>query len=110
MDPNKISQSCWVGGYFTPKDYKSPNFYKNLLVADPEVKALYEENNLKVEDIDMNKIPLTPDITSAILAAETGTLCDNPQEFIFWDKVHPTYQIQKALFKYITKELGLNIE
>lgn len=78
LDPNKISQSCWVGGYFTPKDYKPPNFYKNLLVADPEVKALYEENNLKVEDIDMNKIPLTPDITSAILAAETGTLCDNP--------------------------------
>ncbi|XSZ47278.1 hypothetical protein ACP8HZ_11275 [Francisella noatunensis] len=30
----------------------------------------------------MGKIPLTPDITSAILAAETGKLCDNPQEHI----------------------------
>ncbi|QLE78450.1 GDSL family lipase [Francisella sp. Scap27] len=110
LNPNKISQSCWIGGYFIPQDYKSSDFYKDLLVADPEIKAVYEENNFKTEDIDMNKIPLTPDITSAILAAETGTLCDNPQEFIFWDKVHPTYQIQKALFEYITKKLGLKIK
>lgn len=58
----------------------------------------------------MGKIPLTPDITSAILAAETGKLCDNPQEHIFWDGVHPTYQVHKALFEYIANEyLGINI-
>lgn len=44
----------------------------------------------------MSKIPLTPDITSAILAAETGKLCDNVKEFI--------YQVHKALFRYIAKE------
>ncbi|MFV9924395.1 MAG: hypothetical protein AB8U93_01120 [Francisella endosymbiont of Hyalomma scupense] len=44
----------------------------------------------------MSKIPLTPGITNAILAAETGKLCDNAKEFI--------YQVHKALFRYIAKE------
>nr|WP_241003555.1 SGNH/GDSL hydrolase family protein [Francisella tularensis] len=58
----------------------------------------------------MGKIPLTPYITTAILTAETITLCKNPQEFVFWDGVHPTYQIHKALFKYIAKEyLGIRL-
>lgn len=45
----------------------------------------------------MSKIPLTPDITSAILAAETSKLCDNAKEFI--------YQVHKALFDTLLKNI-----
>ncbi|MDE4940431.1 lipase, partial [Francisella tularensis subsp. holarctica] len=73
-------------------------------------KVLQNFNNITSKKIDMGKVPLTPYITTAILTAESITLCKNPQEFVFWDGVHPTYQIHKSLFKYISKEyLGIRL-
>lgn len=111
IDPNKTTESCWRGGYFAYEHTnESKHFYKSLLTSNPKPKVLQNFNNITSKKIDMGKIPLTPDITTAILTAETITLCKNPQEFVFWDGVHPTYQIHKALFKYIAKEyLGIRL-
>ncbi|AJI46207.1 protein FslF [Francisella tularensis] len=111
IDPNKTTESCWRGGYFAYEHTnESKHFYKSLLTSNPKPKVLQNFNNITSSKIDMGKIPLTPDITTAILTAETITLCKNPQEFVFWDGVHPTYQIHKALFKYIAKEyLGIRL-
>ncbi|MFV9966308.1 MAG: hypothetical protein AB8V05_04155 [Francisella endosymbiont of Hyalomma scupense] len=68
-----------------------------MLTSNPEPTLLQRRpSNSTSSKIDISKIPLTPDITSAILAAETGKLCDNTKEFI--------YQVHKALFRYIAKE------
>ncbi|AJC49522.1 GDSL family lipase [Allofrancisella guangzhouensis] len=109
LSPEKIHKSCWTGSYFALNQLSDKkDFYKNLLISNPEIEV--NDRQLQLSNIDLNvidKIALTPDITSAILAAETGTLCSNPQEFAFFDKVHPTYQVHKALFKYITNYLGI---
>ena len=85
-DPNKTTQSCWSGGYFAYQlnNQSMSNFYEGLLISNPEPTLLQRSpSNSTSSKIDMSKIPLTPDITSAILAAETGKLCDNPKEFIY---------------------------
>lgn len=85
INPSKTNQSYWSGGYFSynPDDLNSKEFYENLLRDNPKPVLLQESENISSGELDMGKIPLTPDITSAILAAETGKLCDNPQEYIF---------------------------
>ncbi|KEI35007.1 hypothetical protein FRA_43c10830 [Francisella sp. W12-1067] len=112
LSPDKIHKSCWLGSYFALNSLlDKKEFYKNLLASNPEIEE-NDSRQLQLNDMDLNlnvmdKIPLNSDITSAILAAETGTLCANPQEFAFFDKVHPTYQVHKALFKYIASYFGI---
>ncbi|WP_227806634.1 hypothetical protein [Francisella persica] len=61
------------------------DFYEGLLTSNHEPTLLQRSTSDRypTSKIDMSKIPITPDITSAILSAETGKLCDIPEKFIF---------------------------
>ncbi|MBK2105531.1 lipase [Francisella philomiragia] len=108
INPDKVGETCWKGGYLMPSpgDFDSKEFYNNLITSDSDLLGANQE---AAESFDINKIPLNPDITSAILGAETGQMCDNPEEFVFWDNVHPTRQVQEALFKHISKALNIEL-
>ncbi|MEY8766796.1 MULTISPECIES: SGNH/GDSL hydrolase family protein [Francisella] len=108
INADKVGETCWKGGYFlpSPRDFDSKEFYNSLIMSNSD---LLRSNGGEDEAFDIDKIPLNSDITSAILGAETGQMCDNPEEFIFWDNVHPTQQVQKALFEHISKVLDMEI-
>ncbi|WP_440682981.1 SGNH/GDSL hydrolase family protein [Cysteiniphilum halobium] len=102
LDLKVIGQSCWQGGYFAAnqsvyaKDQDA--FYRALLM-----KNATSENNLEY----INKVPLSADIKATIVASNSGQMCNDPWRYIFWDHIHPTYQIQKALYQYVINEMGV---
>jgi phospholipase/lecithinase/hemolysin len=100
MDPRIISNSCWMGGYFLKAGENQKLFYKLLLTRN--------ETNENIP-VDINSIPLVPDIISSILAGESGQMCNEPSRVAFWDQIHPTYQAHKALYQYLLESLKITI-
>ncbi|MDA0910916.1 MAG: SGNH/GDSL hydrolase family protein [Proteobacteria bacterium] len=102
LDPKVIGQSCWQGGYFAThlnaQSEGQDDFYRMLLM-----KNATGENNLEY----INKVPLSADIKAAIMAASSGQMCNDPWRYAFWDHVHPTYQVQKALYQYVMHQIGV---
>ena len=95
---NTLATSCWSGGYFAINTSDQNELYK-MLLSDEKSEASRDDK--------INDLPLTPSLKSAILAGESGAMCHKPQQFIFWDHVHPTYQVHKVLYQYILHELNI---
>lgn len=88
--------SCWLGGYFISK--KLDGTYSNLKND--------ESSQTSLSNIKMNDLLNLKSLQSSVSASYSGSMCNHPQHFAFWDHVHPTYQVHRALYEYIIKELG----
>ncbi len=86
IDPENNALSCWQGGYFK---------YRYLTtITDQHLQLPYQGK-------------FSRDAKANFLVDDSGSLCADPQHYIFWDHVHPTYQIQKAIYQYILNDLNI---
>ncbi|MDC0534353.1 SGNH/GDSL hydrolase family protein [Francisellaceae bacterium] len=99
IDATKLGKSCWSGGYFMPQDQNDKSQLYSTLMA--------KTDNQEASSIRLTDIPMSPAIEAAILAGESGRICSDPEKYVFFDHVHPTYQMHKALYQYISGELGI---
>lgn len=90
---NNLTDSCWLGGY-----------------------------TLRSRIAKMNDVMLNKDMTGRILkstslleAYTVGKLssmgvapCDDPDDYLFWDKVHPTAVTHQLLAAYVLEQLAQN--
>ncbi|QSH42043.1 SGNH/GDSL hydrolase family protein [Lentisphaerota bacterium ZTH] len=77
-----VNDSCWKGGYTL----------------------------LKSQQALSKTLPKTADIKSALMVASSGEMRANPENYFFWDRVHPTEPIHKVLFNYFLETLGVSIK
>ena len=101
INPNNVNNSCWSGGYFTTALDNSETLYQSLLMKNDT-----GEMSLPM----LNKIPLSADIKATIIAESSGHMCSDPNHYVFWDHVHVTCQVQKALYYYVLKQLHIELE
>lgn len=89
-----VTDACWTGGITKP----SPKLIE---------QSLQSANNLNNNQHAINTHQLAQQIADnpalfeayrvGQLAAEGGTECGHPEQYIFWDSVHPTAAIHKIL-------------
>ncbi|MFZ9035639.1 MAG: SGNH/GDSL hydrolase family protein [Francisellaceae bacterium] len=83
LEITNTKDSCWNGGYTSQANSNYQNEVYNMA------------------------IPRTADINAAIKVAESGVKCQNPENYVFWDRVHPTSEVQAVLYQYIKQQLDI---
>ncbi|MCP3964792.1 MAG: SGNH/GDSL hydrolase family protein [Lentisphaerae bacterium] len=78
-----VTDSCWQGGYTAFEDRGS---------------------------IANMALPNTADIRMALMVAKSGEMSGDPDDYFFWDRVHPTKQVQQALYNYILACLNVTVK
>ncbi|WP_052399191.1 SGNH/GDSL hydrolase family protein [Candidatus Francisella endociliophora] len=92
-------ESCWHGGYYLPETLNN-DYYKDLIMQNSNTNEEIDNDTL-AQLIDSSVMQAT------IKASYTGQMCDDPQHYFFWDEVHPTLQVQKAIYLYILEMTGV---
>ncbi len=83
-----VTTACWTGGYTK----------KQLLAHNANLSATF--NGIQYP------LPNNMDILETLAVGSSGSICENPEEHLFWDHIHPTYQLHHALFKYFIQQIG----
>lgn len=98
--------SCWQGGYLL-KTFSAREINEELK------QALLERHGSVPKDVDMNMlssvIANSPEVRESYNIGATyargGSPCRHPDEYIFWDQIHPTEVVNKVLSIIMVKQL-----
>lgn len=106
-----ISEACWKGGYL----------FKSALTESGMAKEIQQTliaNQVKTpEDFDAKAISRfianTPELAHAYQLGksyEFGNIpCGNPNEYLFWDSIHPSAAVHEILAQIVVEKLGSRI-
>lgn len=99
--------ACWAGGY-TLRDQHA--------ILEGELQQTLPTNVSKKIDAHqlsqfiLNSPTLATTYSTGKLYEHAYTPCDNPNEFLFWDKVHPTTIVHHILAERVIEQLEKNSE
>ncbi|OGT48799.1 MAG: hypothetical protein A3E82_08290 [Gammaproteobacteria bacterium RIFCSPHIGHO2_12_FULL_38_11] len=93
-----VTDPCWTGAYLKKTSIESmqANFSKNSASGakiNSAQLARYIQNNPALQ--------IAYQVGESVGAG--GIICANPNQFIFWDEVHPTAVVHKVLSKVLLK-------
>lgn len=94
IDPNKVHESCYSGGY-------THNITEEGVTQRLSEKLGFSRD--KIEGLLSN-----PELKQSILAyLGNNEICTDSEQRVFWDHVHPTAAVHSALAKYFSMKLGV---
>lgn len=118
MHVKELRQSCWKGGYINDHFLGRVNIYKELQMSlAKNAKALQPTygNDLSQVDVESiaNFIQNSPEVNYVYkmgLAFNQGLVpCSNPNEYLFWDSMHPTETVHHLLYELVREQLDKEI-
>jgi phospholipase/lecithinase/hemolysin len=114
-----IDSSCWQGGYTLREKLVT----EELMTEQIEDHLRNRSRSLMSSNDSSNKldaaglahyIATTPDLMESYKVSENTTTglkpCDNPDDFIFWDRVHPTAVMHQLIAKKIIAFMDQNYQ
>lgn len=110
-------QSCWLGGY-TLMAKKVTEEMITRQIEDhlrTRSRSFAATNTNKVDAAALaNYIYTTPALMETYKVSENGTTglsaCENPDNHIFWDRIHPTAPVHKIISKNIIEFINQNYQ
>ncbi len=73
----------------------------------PEVNLIPVDINTLVDNTIQNPSPIFTNVTDACLNLNTFEVCDNADEFLFWDERHPTTEGHQLIADLAFESLGI---
>lgn len=109
MNIQKTNVACWAGGYtFYPRNTQTEKAlatkmeaqlnYSPLKVSHPEILANQSLAKLVTHSPDLNEA-----FRISLIAEEGLTPCNDPNEYVFWDNVHPSAVIHAEIAKEMSQ-------
>lgn len=95
-----------------PSDYQMKNVTDSCYTGDYSLRALQNAKEIadaKKQGIDIMRMPsLRVAYQTAKLAEDDGKVCANPDEYLFWDKIHPTRVVHNLTAISMAAQLAEN--
>lgn len=102
---------CWTGGYLMRRNAIAENAdlsrdFEDHINSQPDIKNTIEPTQLA------NYINNSPDLMVADTLSKRVALgakqCTNPEEYLFWDSVHPTATVHRIFSKIMIDYINKN--
>lgn len=103
-----VTDSCWKGGYWLSKTLSASAVQRDI------ERALTEKNHRAPADTDVKAISdfimNTPELASTYQLSQSvaygNVPCANPNEYLFWDHIHPTAVAHRVLASIVIEAIN----